>query len=156
VIKLLLRKQLGPAIASDIKASLKNIGKHCTETEIAADQAERESLKIKQLEFLRERVGGIYDGIVSGVVRTGIFVELQGTMVEGFVSFASITDDYFALDEGKYQAVGKRSGRKFKLGDKIRIIVARVDLDSRRADFAIADNNNGNSKKPHKRRKKRK
>jgi ribonuclease R len=156
VIKLLLRKQLGPGIASDIKASLKKIGKHCTETEIAADQAERESLKIKQLEFLQERVGGIYDGIISGVVRSGIFVELQGTMVEGFVAFANIEDDYFALDEGKFQAIGRRSKKKFKLGDKIRIIVVKVDLDSRRADFVIAENNNGNSKKPHKGRKKRK
>jgi len=156
VMKLHLGKKLGPVVASDIKSTLKKIGKHCTETEIAADQAERESLKIKQLEFLQERVGGIYDGIISGVVRTGLFVELQGTMVEGFVSFASIEDDYFTLDEGKFRAAGRRSGKKFKLGDKIRIIVVKVDLESRRADFVIADENNGNSGKSLRRRKKRK
>lgn len=156
VMKLLLRKRLGPGIASDIKASLKKIGRHCTETEIAADQAERESLKIKQLEFLQERVGGIYDGIISGVVRSGLFVELQGTMVEGFVPFATIADDYFELDDGKFRAIGRRTGKRFKLGDNIRIIVVKVDLEGRRADFVIAGNNNGNSKKPHKRRNKRK
>ena len=77
-------------------------------------------------------------------------------MVEGFVSFASIEDDYFTLDEGKFRAAGRRSGRKFKLGDKIRIIVVKVDLESRRADFVLANGNNVNSRKPLGRRKKRK
>jgi len=153
VLKLLLNKRLGPSIVSDIKAMLKKIGQHCTETEIAADQAERESLKIKQLEYLQERIGGIYDGIISGVVRSGLFVELRGSMVQGFIPFSTINDDYFTLDEGKFRAIGKRSKRVFKLGDKIRIIVVKVDLDNRRADFVIADSKADNSKKPVKRRR---
>lgn len=151
VIKMLLNKQLGPNAVSSFKSSLKRIGRHCTETEIAATQAERDSLKIKQLEYLHERVGGIYDGIISGVIKSGLFVELLSSLVEGFVPFASIEDDYFELHEGKYRAVGKRSKRIFKLGDKVRIIVARVDLESRQADFALIDE----TKKPKKRRRNR-
>jgi ribonuclease R len=151
VMKLVLKKQLGPGKITDLKATLKKIGQHCTETEIAADQAERESLKIKQLEYLQERVGGIYDGIISGVIRAGLFVELQGSMVEGFIPFSTIDDDYFNLDEGKFRATGKRSKKVFKLGDKIRIIVVKVDLDNRRADFIIADSDLNSVKKPTKR-----
>jgi ribonuclease R len=148
VMKLLINKRLGPDISARLKSSLKKIGMHCTETEIAADQAERESLKIKQLEYLQERVGGIYDGIVSGVVKSGIFVELRGTMIEGFVSFSSIDDDYYILEEGRYRAVGKRSRRIFKLGDQIRVIVAKVDMAGRRADFVISGNVRDKTKKP--------
>jgi ribonuclease R len=156
IIKLLLNKKLGPNIISDLKATLKKIGQHCTETEIAADQAERESLKIKQLEYLEERVGGVYDGIISGVIRAGLFVELPGSMVEGFVPFSSINHDYFTLDEGKFRAVGKRTGRVFKLGDKIRIIVAKVDLENRRADFVIMENGvNGKRKRAGRKRARR-
>lgn len=155
VLKLLINKRLGPDISSRIKSSLKKIGKHCTETEIAADQAERESLKIKQLEYLQERVGGIYEGIISGVVKSGIFVELQGTMIEGFVSFSSIDDDYYVLDEGRYRAMGKRSKKSFKLGDQIRVIVARVDMANRRADFVIAGEMQKSSKRQTKKRKAR-
>jgi len=147
VMKLVLKKRLGPIIITDLKATLKKIGQHCTETEIAADQAERESMKIKQLEYLQERVGGVYDGIVSGVIRAGLFVELQGSMVEGFIPFSTINNDYFTLDEGKFRAVGKRSKKVFKLGDKIRIIVVKVDLDNRRADFVIAENEGKKSRR---------
>ena len=156
VMKLVLKKRLGPSIIANLKGTLKKIGQHCTETEIAADQAERESLKIKKLEYLQERVGGIYDGIISGVIRAGIFVELQGSMVEGLIPFSTINDDYFALDEGKFRAVGKRTKRVFKLGDKIRIIVVKVDLDNRRADFLIADSKANNRKRPAGKRRSRK
>ncbi len=139
VMRLLLNKKLTYVIISEMKASLKRIGEHCTETEIAADSAERESLKIKELEYLQERVGGDFDGIISGVVKTGFFVELIGSMVEGFVPFSSIEDDYFVLDEGKHRAIGKNSRRVFKLGDKARVVVVKVDLENRRADFILID-----------------
>ncbi|UCC79664.1 MAG: ribonuclease R [Candidatus Zixiibacteriota bacterium] len=156
ILKMLLNKRLGPNMVSSLKATLKKIGQHCTETEMAADQAERESLKIKQLEYLQERVGGIYDGIISGVIRAGLFVELQGSMVEGFIPFSTINDDYFTLDEGKFRAIGKRSKKMFKLGDRIRIIVVKVDLENRRADFVIADNRENKLERSAKRRRSRK
>jgi ribonuclease R len=154
VLKSSLNKTLTPELVSTLKSSLKQIGSHCTATEIAADEAERESVKIKQLEFLSERVGGVYDGVISGVVKSGLFVELMGSMVEGFVPFASLEDDYFTLEEGKHRAVGKRSKKTFRLGDKARVIVARVDLDQRRAEFVLVqDETKGKKAKSKKRRR---
>jgi ribonuclease R len=152
ILKLLINKKLNSNFVRELAPSLKAIGLHCTSTEIAADEAERDSIRLKQLEYLSERVGGVYDGIISGVVRAGFFVELQGSMVEGFVPFSSIKDDYFILDEGKHRAYGRRTGRSFKLGDKARIIVVKVDLDSKRADFILVDDPEGKreNRKPKK------
>jgi ribonuclease R len=139
VLKMVLNKKLTSAKISELQSTLSNIGAHCTSTEIAADEAERDSVKIKQLEYLSERVGGVYDGIISGVVKPGFFVELAGNMVEGFVPFSTINDDYFVLDEGKHRAFGRKSGRVFRLGDRVRVIVARIDLESKQADFALVN-----------------
>lgn len=138
-LKLALNNKLDAATFLSSGSQLKTIGAHCTATEIAAAEAERESMKIKQLEYLSERVGGVYDGIISGVIKSGFFVELVGSMVEGMVPFASIIDDYFELEEGKHRARGRRNKRIFKLGDKVEVIVVRVDLSQRRCDFALVD-----------------
>jgi ribonuclease R len=140
VLKKALNGKLTSQAVADLKATLKTLGAHCTATEITADEAERDSIKVKQLEYLVERVGGVYDGIISGVVKAGVFVELMGSMVEGFVPFATIHDDYFVLDEGKHRASGRRTGRVFKLGDKVRVIIDKVDLENKRADFALVNN----------------
>lgn len=155
ILKLMLNKKLTPPLTAEIKSSLKRIGAHCTATEIAANEAERESVKIKKLEYLSERVGGVYDGIISGVMKSGFFVELLGSMAEGFVPFSTLESDYFMLEEGKHRAVGRRSKRVFKLGDKVRILVARVDLDERRADFSLVQNEEKPKKKSVGRRKRR-
>jgi ribonuclease R len=139
VLKMVINGRLNHRVSSQIGSTLKKIGAHCTSTEIAADMAERESVKIKQLEYLKERVGGVYDGIISGVVKSGIFVELKGSMVEGMVPFGSIEDDYFQLEEGKHRARGRKSRRTFKLGDKVKVIVVRVDMSERRCDFALVE-----------------
>jgi ribonuclease R len=152
VIKMALNNELSSQVIANLAPSLKAIGAHCTATEIAADEAERESVKIKQLEFLSERVGGVFDGIISGVVRPGFFVKLVGNMIEGFVAFSTIKDDYFMLDEGKHQAIGRRTRRVIKLGDKVRVIVARVDMEKRRSDFALVDIGESKTKKSKKRR----
>lgn len=152
VLKLVLNNKLDAVVAAEIGSRLKSIGDHCTTTEIAADEAGRESVKIKQLEYLNERVGGVYDGIISGVIKAGIFVELTGSMVEGMIPFGSMEDDYFELEEGLHRARGKKSKKVFRLGDKVRIVVVRVDMSERRCDFALVDT--GKTKKKSKRKKK--
>jgi ribonuclease R len=152
-LKLFLKHKFTSDVAKEQHASLKAIGLHCTTTEIAADEAERDSIKLKQLEFLSERVGGVYDGNISGVVKSGMFVELAGSMVEGFVAFATIKDDYFMLDEGKHRATGRKTGRTYKLGDKVRVIVVKVDLENKRSDFVLV---NDTEEKREKRKKKKK
>jgi ribonuclease R len=136
-LRLYLNGNLKPDISNNIRSTLKHIGEHCSSTEIAADEAERESVKIKQIEYLAERVGGLYDGIVSGVVKTGIFVKLTGSLVEGMVLFRSIEDDYYEIEEGKHKAKGKRTGKIYRLGDSVKVIVAKVDSENRRADFIL-------------------
>jgi ribonuclease R len=151
-LKLFLNHKLNSDIAKKLHAGLKAIGLHCTTTEIVADEAERDSIRLKQLEYLSERVGGVYDGIVSGVVKSGIFVALAGSMVEGFVPFATIKDDYFMLDEGKHRATGRRTGRIYKLGDKVRVIVVKVDLENKRSDFVLV-NDTEEKREKHKKKK---
>ncbi len=140
MLRLVLNHKLTSLIASEVASVLKATGAHCTATEIAADEAERDSVKIKQLEYLYERVGGVFDGIISGVVRAGFFVELMATMVEGFVPFNTIRDDYFIFEEGKHRAYGRRSGRVFKLGDKVRVLVVKVEMENKRAEFNLVSN----------------
>jgi ribonuclease R len=152
VMRLALNGTLNSALAASLASSLKAIGVHCTATEIAADEAERESVKIKQLEYLSERVGGIFDGVISGLVKPGFFVKLNGNMIEGFVPFSTIKNDYYILDEGKHQAHGRRNRRVIKLGDSIRVIVARIDLEKRRADFAMIETVEIQKKKAKKRK----
>ena len=152
-LKLFLNHKLNSDIAKKLHAGLKAIGLHCTTTEIVADEAERDSIRLKQLEYLAERVGGVYDGIVSGVVRSGIFVELMGSMVEGFVSFSTIKDDYFVNEEGKHRAIGRRTGRTYKLGDRIRVIVVKVDLENKRSDFILVNDTEEKRGKKEKRKK---
>jgi len=154
VLKLTLNNKLIPAVAAEMGSKLNGIGTHCTATEIAADEASRESIKIKSLEYLSERVGGLYDGIISGVIKAGFFVELVGSMVEGMVPFSSIPDDYYELEEGKHRARGARTRRVFKLGDKVRVIVAKVDLSERRCDFALVEQSEKSAEKKSGRRKK--
>jgi len=152
-LKLVLNKKLGPVAVAEMGSNLKSIGAHCTATEIAADEASRESIKIKSLEYLSERVGGLYDGIISGVIKSGFFVELVGSMVEGMVPFSSLHDDYYELEEGKHRARGKRTKRVFKLGDKIRVIVVKVDMAERRCDFALVEEPKKPAKKKSGRRR---
>jgi ribonuclease R len=155
VLKLFLNRKLTSDRIKEYAPSLKAIGTHCTATEIAADEAERDSIKLKQLEYLYERTGGVFDGIISGVVRPGLFVELVGNMVEGFVPFSSIKDDYFVLDEGKHRARGRSTGRVFKLGDKVRVIVAKVDLENKRADFVLVQDTEEKRERRSEKRKKK-
>ncbi|MEE9555438.1 MAG: VacB/RNase II family 3'-5' exoribonuclease, partial [candidate division Zixibacteria bacterium] len=137
VLKLILNNKLNTVVAAEMEINLKSVGDHCTTTEIAAAEAERESVKIKKLEYLSERVGGVYDGIISGVIKAGIFVELVGSMVEGMIPFGAMEDDYFELEEGLHRARGRKSKKVFRLGDKVRVVVVRVDMSERRCDFAL-------------------
>jgi ribonuclease R len=147
ILKAFLNHQITNSFIADIAPRLKGIGVHCSSTEAAADEAERDSIKIKQLEYLSERVGGVFEGVISGVVKPGFFVELVGSMVEGFVPFNSISDDYFVLDEGKHRAYGRRTQRLYRLGDRVKIIVVKVDMEARRADFSLVSETEYKKKK---------
>jgi ribonuclease R len=114
---------------------------HASDMERRATEAERASVKYKQVEFLLDKVGKTFDGLISGVSKWGIFVELVVSKSEGLIRFNSLKDDYYYLDEDNYQIIGKRYGQKFRLGDKVRVLVKNVDLERRQLDFELVEDN---------------
>ena len=130
--------------------------KHCSERERAAMDCERASNKYKQVEFMKDRLGEDFEGIISGVASFGFWVETIETKCEGLVSVVSLSDyDEFRLVENDYSLAGKRSGRKFKMGDKITIKVVAANLDKRQLDYEwIMDNSNEKTVRLKKKKKK--
>ena len=113
--------------------------KHSSDMEKLAAEAERASVKYKQVEFLMDKVGQIFDGVISGVNKWGIYVEITENKCEGMISMRELEDDFYYLDEENYCVTGQKYGAKYKIGDKIRIVVKRANLARKQLDFVIAD-----------------
>lgn len=124
----------GHSVDSEV---VEELCEHSSEMEARAAEAERASVKYKMVEFMKERVGEEFDGAISGVTEWGIFVELADTHIEGMVALRDMTDEFYHFDEEEYAAVGARSGRKFVLGDKVRIRVKNADLRLKQLDFEM-------------------
>jgi ribonuclease R len=112
---------------------------HTSEMEKKAAQAERESVKYKQIEFMLDKEGQTFDGKISGVSKWGLFVEITEVKSEGLVAIQSMVDDYYYLDEDNYRIVGRRYGNEYQLGDSVKVIVKHVDLLKRQMDLIMAD-----------------
>ena len=119
------------------KAHLEQLCVHSTEREIIASDAERASIKYKMAEFMKDRIGEEFDGIVSGLTEWGVYVELNDTHVEGMAFLRDIDNDYFSFDEARYEIVGRSSGIRLTLGTPVRIRVKGVDLNRRTLDFKL-------------------
>lgn len=124
-----------------------------SERERVAMEAERASVKVMQAEYMKQHIGDEFEGIISGVTHFGIFVEINDLLVEGMLHVRSIDDDYYIHNEKQYSLVGQRHGRIFRLGDAIRVKVARVDVENREIDFAYVSE--PSFKKKEKRKTKR-
>lgn len=111
---------------------------HCSEMEQRAADAERASIKYKQVEFLKDRVGEVFDGVISGVSEWGVYVELVDSKCEGLIPVRELDDDYYTFDEENYMLVGRRYKRKFQLGDAVKIQVLKANLEKRQLDFTLA------------------
>lgn len=109
--------------------------KHSSEMEKLAADAERASVKYKQVEYLENKIGQEFEGVISGVTEWGIFVEIIENKCEGRVSMRDMKDDQYSFDEDNYRVVGRRTGRVYTLGDKVKIIVKRADLIKKQLDF---------------------
>lgn len=110
---------------------------HCSLMERSAIEAERESIKYKQAEYLLDKIGQEFDGLISGVSKWGIYVEIVGNKCEGMVRLQDLDDDFYYLDEDNYQVIGSRHGQQYKLGDPVRIRVKKIDLSRKQMDFQI-------------------
>ena len=137
----------GRAIPEDWKGqALKEKAERCSVRERVAVAAERESVDLKKVEYMERHLGDEFFGTVSGVTSFGVFVLLDDVFVEGLVHVNSMTDDYYIFHQGRYMLVGERSRRTFRLGDRLKIQVARVDKEELFIDFIIEDSGK-NSKK---------
>jgi len=112
--------------------------KHSSEMERKAVEAERASIKYKQAEYMSDKIGQEFDGLISGVSKYGIFVEIKSNKCEGMVRLTDLEDDFYYLDEENYKVIGHRNGQEFKLGDSIRIRVKHIDLRKKQLDYALA------------------
>ena len=113
--------------------------KHSSEMELTAANAERASIKCKQVEFLSERLGEEYDGVISGVTEWGLYVEINENKCEGLVPIRDLEDDFYEFDEKNYCLMGRRTHKIYRLGDPIRIQVARANLEKKQLDFALIE-----------------
>ncbi len=133
------------------KQKLEDQCRHCSEMEQLAANAERSSIRYKQVEFMRDRLGQIYDGVISGVTEWGFYVELNENGCEGLVPVRDLADDYYEFDEKNYRLIGRNSHRTYTLGDEVKVQVARADLERKQLDFAlISDEGNPNKPLPQK------
>jgi ribonuclease R len=114
-----------------------SLAEHSSKMEKLAEEAERESIKYKQVEYMKDRVGGVFDGIISSVTRWGIYVEEVNTKAEGLVGIRTLPDDYYEFDEKHYALRGKRAGRKLQLGDKVKVKVAKANLSKKQIDYVL-------------------
>lgn len=114
-------------------------GEHCSMTERRADDATREVSDWLKCEFMMDKVGQVFEGVVSGVTGFGIFVELKDIYVEGLVHISALPGDFYQFDAIRHALVGGRTGRRFQMGDTVKIIVARVDLDQAKIDFVLEE-----------------
>ncbi len=117
---------------------LPDIARECSERERAADEAERETEDLKKVEYMREKLGETFEGIISNVTSFGMFVELENT-IEGLVKVSSLYDDYYVFDDRHYHLTGERSGKRYRIGDTIRVVLARADIAARQLEFVPAD-----------------
>jgi ribonuclease R len=130
---------------ADLEEMLADITEHCSYRERLASEAERESIKLKQVRIMMRHLGDEFDGVVSGLTESGLFIRIDDPFLEGFVSKDSMTDDFYQFNEDRMVFYGTRKKRTFRVGDKVRINVVRADLDTRQVDFGLLDGGNAKS-----------
>jgi ribonuclease R len=125
------------------EAALEQLGEQCSMTERRADEATRDVVNWLKCEFMKDRVGESFAGVITAVTGFGLFVELRDIYVEGLVHVSGLPGDYYHFDPVHHRLAGERSGRSFRLGDSVEVTVMRVDLDERKIDFELAQESAG-------------
>jgi ribonuclease R len=121
------------------EAAMASHGENCSMTERRADEATREVTSWLKCEYIQDRVGDTFDGVINAVTGFGLFVELKDIYVEGLVHVTSLVNDYYHFDAARHRLVGEHTGTAYRLGDPLRVKVMRVDLETRKIDFELAD-----------------
>lgn len=122
---------------SAIQKKYEELCEHCSSMEQVAANAERSSIKYKQVEFMSDKLGMVFDGVISGVTEWGLYVELNENKCEGLVPIRDLDDDYYEFDEKNYCLIGRRKKQQYRLGDPITIKVAQANLERKQLDFQL-------------------
>lgn len=138
IIKELLRGRLNEDRIAHYKQILPDVAKDSSEAERRAEEAERETEKLKKVEYMEERLGEVYDGVISGITGWGIYVELPDT-VEGMIHVSKLSGDYFRYNESACEMVGEATGKSYRLGMPLRIVVESCDRFNRSVGFGLAE-----------------
>ena len=136
IIKDNLRGRMNAGKIDHYEKILPEVAKHSSEMERRADEAERETDKLKKVEYMEERIGQVFEGVISGVTEWGFYVELPNT-IEGLVHVTTLTDDYYHYQEATYEMVGEATNRRYKLGQKVKVMVMGTDRLLRTIDFQV-------------------
>lgn len=140
MIKKMLHGELDEKASAYYRRKMPDWAKHCSKQERVAEDAERDTDALKKVEFMEDKIGQIYEGIISGVTNWGIYVELPNT-IEGMVALSQMDDDYYEFDEKKMLVFGKRTKKSYRLGDKVVVSVAKVDRMMGTIDFVFEEEN---------------
>ena len=146
VHRLITRYQQGGRSAN--KDHYEELCEHCSDMEQVAANAERDSIKYKMVEFMGDHVGEEFDAHISGIQSFGIYCEIDENHCEGMVPMRDLDDDYYDFDERNYCLVGRRRHNRYQLGDPIRIMVARANIEKRQLDFTIVGSNTPAKSRP--------
>lgn len=126
-------------ITKEEVAELETLAKHSSEREVSAAEAERDSVKMKLVEFMADKIGQEFDAVISGVSDRGLYVELKETHAEGLLNVRNLGDDYFEHDQKRYRLVGRRTKKEYALGDPIRVKLVAARVQDKELDFALAE-----------------
>lgn len=136
IIKEFIHGKIDSKREKKLKKFVAESSKQSSEMERIAQEAERETVDLKKAEFMLDKVGNIYEGVISSVTSFGIFIELENT-VEGLVHISNLIDDYYIYDESKHQIIGEHTNKVYKLGEKLKVKVAKVNMETRTVDFSL-------------------
>jgi ribonuclease R len=134
-----LQKNLGEGGREKLETELSEICDHCSYRERLASDAERESIKLKQVRLMTQHLGDEFDGKIVGMIEAGMFVQVADPYVEGLVSQESLTDDFYQFNEERMVFMGRRSRKTFKIGDPMRVRCLRADIDERKIDLGLVE-----------------
>ena len=142
IIKMGLNGKLTEKNEQRLNKAVPDIAKLCSMRERTADEAERDTDKLKMAQFMEDKIGCVYDGVISGITGWGIYVELENT-IEGMVPVAELRDDYYIYDEGSLTLTGESTKKQYRLGDRVRVEVYKVDRNEGAIDFLMAEEEQG-------------
>ncbi len=138
IIKDYLRGRLSEGKISHYEQLLPKVAKQSSDTERRAEEAERETVKLKKVEYMEERIGQCFEGVIASITSWGIYVELPNT-IEGMIHVSKIPGDYFRYEEETYEMVGEATGKKYCLGETVKIRVCGTDRNTRTIDFDLEE-----------------